>query len=71
MIQSRLQSIESEHEELKQHLMKNNALANELTDKFQSLIGEIAPLSTHIMEDGVERFRAVAGKVEFAFIQLR
>jgi hypothetical protein len=56
---------------LKQLLIKNNALANELTYKFQSLIGEF-PLSSHYeKEDGVEKFKIIASKVEVSFGQLR
>lgn len=58
--------LERDHEELKQVLMKNNILASELTAKFSNLIGE-QPSS----EDGVEKFRLIAGKVEVAFLQVK
>jgi hypothetical protein len=55
---------------LKQHLIKNNQLANELTTKFLHLLGEHSDRSTPLFEreEGVERFRLIAGKVEVTYL---
>ena len=74
-LQRRLELLEGEHEDLKQVLVKNNQLANELTNKFLVLIGDAPTLPSHVAlydkEDGVERFRLIAGKVEINFLQVR
>lgn len=74
-IQRRLEQIEQDYEELKQVLLKNNMLANELTAKFLSLFGEqqssLVQQALYEKEEGVERFRLIAGKVEVNYVALK
>jgi chromosome segregation ATPase len=69
-ISKKLELIEQEHDELKQVLYKNTVLANELTAKFQALLGNQPLSSIFERDDGVDKFRVIAGKVEVCFIQL-
>ena len=61
--------LEADNEIIRQTLMKNNSLANEITNRFMMMIG--GQEDHHQDGGGVEGFKQVASKIEYSYLQIR